>query len=85
MDENENITIEVSRAELLLITEGVSETLQTLTKVLEKHRNHKDYSMDKLFAIMEIYATTGNLWAKLHRAQGLSQEEIALYLSEQEK
>jgi pyrroloquinoline quinone (PQQ) biosynthesis protein C len=81
----EKITLEVSERELLIITEGVSATMQLLSKTLEKHRNHKDYSMDKLFMIMEMYANTGDLWLKLHKAQGISQEEIAQYLLEQEK
>lgn len=81
---DEKITLEFTARELAVITEGVSATMQTLSKALEKHRNHKDYSMDKLFVIMEMYATTGDLWAKLHRAVGISQEEIAEYLAEQE-
>jgi pyrroloquinoline quinone (PQQ) biosynthesis protein C len=81
----EKITLEVSERELLIITEGVNATMQLLSKTLEKHRNHKDYSMDKLFMIMEMYANTGDLWLKLHKAQGISQEEIAEYLEEQEK
>ena len=81
----EKITLEVSERELMIITEGVSATMQLLSKTLEKHRNHKDYSMDKLFVIMEMYANTGDLWVKLHRSAGISQEEIAQYLAEQEK
>jgi hypothetical protein len=81
----EKITLEVSERELMIITEGVSATMQLLSKTLEKHRNHKDYSMDKLFVIMEMYANTGDLWVKLHRSAGISQEEIAQYLEEQEK
>jgi predicted proteasome-type protease len=78
---NENmITLEVNETELALITEGVSATMQTIAKLLEKHRNHKDYSMEKLFTIMEMYATTGDVWLKLHKAQGISQEDIAQYL-----
>jgi pyrroloquinoline quinone (PQQ) biosynthesis protein C len=84
MDENK-ITLEVSEKELMIITEGVNATMQLLSKTLEKHRNHKDYSMDKLFVIMEMYANTGDLWLKLHKAQGITQEEIAQYLAEQEK
>lgn len=80
-----NITLEVSEKDLLILTEGVNATMQLITKAIEAHRNHKDYSMDKLFAMMEMYATTGDLWVRLHKAQGLTQEEIALYLSEQEK
>jgi hypothetical protein len=81
----EKITLEVSERELHIITEGVSATMQLLSKTLEKHRNHKDYSMDKLFMIMEMYANTGDLWVKLHKSAGISQEEIAQYLLEQEK
>lgn len=81
----DKITLEVSERELLVITEGVSATMQLLSKALDKHRNHKDYSMDKLFALMEMYATTGDLWVRLHKAQGISQEEISQYLAEQEK
>jgi hypothetical protein len=81
----EKITLEVSERELLIITEGVNATMQLLSKTLEKHRNHKDYSMDKLFMIMEMYANTGDLWVKLHKSAGISQEEIAQYLLEQEK
>lgn len=84
MDENDNITLEFNKRELAVLTEGVNATMQTLTKALEKHRNHKDYSMEKLFVIMEMYATTGDLWAKLHKAQGITQEELAEYLAEQE-
>jgi hypothetical protein len=81
----DTVTLEVSGRELAILTEGVSATMQLLSKHLEKHRNHKDYSMDKLFVIMEMYAQTGELWAKLHKTAGISQEEIAEYLEEQEK
>jgi hypothetical protein len=84
MEDNEITTLTVTEKELLILTEGISATMQTLAKALEKHRNHKDYSMDKLFVIMEMYATTGDLWLKLHKAQGISQEAIAEYLAEQE-
>ncbi len=80
----ERITIEVSPRELMLMTEAINATMATITEALNKHRNHKDYSMDKLFAIMEMYATTGDLWSKLHKAAGMTQEEISEYLAEQE-
>jgi hypothetical protein len=83
--EEDTVTLEVTGKELAILTEGVSATMQLLSKHLEKHRNHKDYSMEKLFVIMEMYAHTGELWAKLHRTAGISQEEIAQYLEEQEK
>ena len=82
---DEKITIEMDRVELHVATQGVSAVMQMLTEYIERHRNHKDYSMDKLFALMDMYATAGNLWANLQKAQGMTQEEIALYLSEQEK
>jgi hypothetical protein len=34
---------------------------------------------------MDMYATAGNLWANLQKAQGTTQEEIAQFLAEQEK
>lgn len=81
---DEKITIEMDRVELHVATQGVSAVMQMLTEYIERHRNHKDYSMDKLFALMDMYATAGNLWANLQKAQGMTQEEIALYLSEQD-
>ena len=83
--EEEKVILEVSGKELAILTEGVNATMQLLSKTLEKHRNHKDYSMEKLFVIMEMYANTGELWLKLHKTAGISQEEIAEYLAEQEK
>jgi hypothetical protein len=41
--------------------------------------------MDKLFAMMEMYATTGDLWVRFQEATGTTKEEIAQYLAEQEK
>lgn len=82
MDEDK-VVLEVNGRELAILTEGVSATMQMLSKTLEKHRNHKDYSMEKLFVIMEMYAQTGELWAKLHKTAGISQEEIAEYLEQQ--
>ena len=81
---DEKIAIEMDRVELHVATQGVSAVMQMLTEYIERHRNHKDYSMDKLFALMDMYATAGNLWANLQKAQGMTQEEIALYLSEQD-
>jgi len=82
---DEKIVIELDRVELHLATQGVSAVMQMLTEYIEKHRNHKDYSMDKLFSLMDMYATAGNLWANLQKAQGTTQEEIAQYLAEQDK
>jgi hypothetical protein len=82
MDEDK-VILEVTGKELAILTEGVSATMQLLSKTLEKHRNHKDYSMEKLFVIMEMYAHTGELWLKLHKTAGISQEEIAEYLEQQ--
>lgn len=82
---DEKTVLELDKVEMHIVTSGVSAIMQMLTEHIERHRNHKDYSMDKLFAIMDMYATAGNLWANLQKAQGMTQEEIALYLSEQEK
>lgn len=81
----DKVTLEITGKELAILTEGVNATMQMLSKTLEKHRNHKDYSMEKLFVIMEMYAQTGELWLKLHKTAGITQEEIAEYLAEQEK
>jgi hypothetical protein len=40
--------------------------------------------MDKLFAFMELYVRAGDIWVRLQKLQGATQDEIAQYLSEQE-
>jgi hypothetical protein len=80
---DETVVLELNGRELAILTEGVNATMQLLSKTLEKHRNHKDYSMEKLFVIMEMYANTGDLWLKLHKTAGITQEEIAEYLEQQ--
>jgi hypothetical protein len=80
----DKVKIEVDKAELEVLIFGVSEYLQMITKYIGKHRNHKDYSMDKLFAVMDAYAASGALWSKLHEAKGYSKEEIAQFLDELE-
>lgn len=80
----EKATIELDRRELHLATAGVSLLLQMITDDISSFKNKNDESLDRLFLMMEMYAGAGELWAKLQEAQGVSREEIAEYLAEQE-
>ncbi len=77
--------IELTEKEAELSAMGMAMLLTFFQERIEKHKNHKDYSMDKLFAVMEMYATTGDLWVRFQEATGTTKEEIAQYLSEQDK
>jgi hypothetical protein len=81
----EMITVELEEQELLMLSASTSALMKMISDDIAKHRNHKDYSMDKLFALMEMFANTGTLWVKIQKAQGISQEMITEYLAEQEK
>jgi hypothetical protein len=45
-----------------------------------QHKMYKEESMDRLFKKMDAYASTGLLWSKLMKAQGIPQEAITEYL-----
>lgn len=76
--------IELNEKEAELSAMGMAMLLTFMQEQINKHKNHKDYSMDKLFALMEMYATIGDLWVRYQMATGLTREEIAEYLQEQE-
>jgi hypothetical protein len=76
--------IELTEKEAELSAMGMALLLTFMQEQLNKHKNHKDYSMDKLFALMEMYATTGDLWVRYQMTTGLTREEISQYISEQE-
>jgi hypothetical protein len=76
--------IELTEKEAELSAMGMALLLTFMQEQLNKHKNHKDYSMDKLFALMEMYATTGDLWVRYQMVTGLTREEISQYISEQE-
>lgn len=73
---------EIDEIDTEILTMGVAMLMRYTEERIERHRNHKDYSMDKLFAKMEMLARTGDLWVRLQKAQGTTQEEIALFLRE---
>lgn len=78
-------TLELNEKEAELSAMGMAMLLTFFQEKINKHKNHKDYSMDKLFAMMEMYATTGDLWVRFQEATGTTREEIALFLQEQDK
>lgn len=80
--EMDNIQLELDEIDTEILTMGVAMLMRYTEERIERHRNHKDYSMDKLFAKMEMLARTGDLWVRLQKAQGTTQEEIALFLRE---
>ena len=76
--------LELSETELEVSTLATAMFMKFMESEIERHKNHKDYSMDKLFAFMELYVRAGDIWVRLQKLQGATQEEIAQYLSEQE-
>lgn len=83
-DERTKMTIqlELDEMEAELLTMSVALLMRYNEERIERHNNHKEYSMDKLFAKMEMLAHTGDLWVRLQKAQGTTQEEITLFLQE---
>lgn len=77
--------LEIGSTDTEILTLATSMFLKFMEEQIAKHKNHKDYSMDKLFAMMEMYVRTGDLWARLQKLNGVTQEEIAEYLQEQEE
>ena len=77
--------LEIGSTDTEILTMATAMFMRFIEENLEKHKNHKDYSMDKLFAMMEMYVRTGDLWARLQKLNGATQEEIAEYLQEQEE
>lgn len=77
--------MEITEKEAELSAMGMAMLLTFMQEQINKHKNHKDYSMDKLFALMEMYATIGDLWVRYQMITGLTREEIAEYLQEQER
>lgn len=76
--------LELSETEIEINTLATSLFMKFMESEIERHKNHKDYSMDKLFAFMEMYVRAGDIWVRLQKLQGATQDEIASYLSEQE-
>lgn len=81
---SEKLTLEITEKEADILAMGTAMFLTFTQQRIERHENHKDYSMDKLFAKMEMLITTGDLWARLQKLQGISQEEISDYLADQD-
>lgn len=81
---SDKLTLEITEQEADILAMGTAMFLTFTQQRIERHENHKDYSMDKLFAKMDMLITTGDLWARLQKLQGVSQEDIAAYLAEQE-
>lgn len=74
----------ISEAETEITTLAMGLFMKFMETQIESHKNHKDHSMDKFFAMMEMYVRAGDVWVRLQKLQGTTQEEIAQYLSEQE-
>jgi hypothetical protein len=79
----DKVTLEVTEEEATILGMATSMFLKFMEEQVDKHKNHKDYSMDKLFAIMEMYANAGDLWRRVHLAAGTTEEEIREYLSQE--
>lgn len=77
---SDKMTLEITETEADILAMGAAMFLTFTAERINHHNNHKDYSMDKLFAKMEMYAVAGDLWARLQKLQGVSQEDIAEYL-----
>lgn len=77
--------LEIGSTDTEILTMATAMFMRFIEENLENHKNHKDYSMDKLFALMEMYARTGDLWVRLQKLAGATQEEIAQYLQEVEE
>lgn len=79
------IVIEFDEKEVELLSSAVSMFLTMTNIEVSRHKMYKDESMDRLFAKMDAYANAGILWARLMRAQGISQETISDYLERVDK
>ena len=77
-----NVQIEIDELDAEILTMSVAMLMRYTEGRIERHNNHKDYSMDKLFAKMEMLARTDDRWVRLHKAQGMSQDEISMFLRE---
>jgi hypothetical protein len=75
---------EIGSTDTQLLILATSLFMKFMEAEIERHKNHKDYSMDKLFALMETYVRSGDLWVRLQKLDGATQEDIADYLMEQE-
>ena len=75
-------SFEIDEIDAEILTMGLAMVMRYTEERIERHRNHRDYSMDKLFAKMEMLARTGDLWVRMQKHQGLTQEEISLFLRE---
>ena len=62
--------LEIGSTDTEILTMATSMFLRFMEEQIAKHKNHKDYSMDKLFAMMEMYVRTGDLWARLQKLNG---------------
>jgi hypothetical protein len=80
--EEETRALEISDADSALIELGMALVLRYTEERIERHRNHKDYSMDKLFSKMETLIRAGDLWARVKIHQGMTPEEVALLVRE---
>lgn len=76
--------LEIGSTDTEILTMATAMFMRFMEENLERHKNHKDYSMDKLFALMEMYTRTGDLWVRLQKLSGATQEEIAEFLEKAE-
>jgi hypothetical protein len=77
---NEKIVVEFEEEEIDILGLAVSMYLQMTGMRVTQHKMYKEESMDRLFKKMDAYASTGVLWSKLMKAQGIPQEAITEYL-----
>lgn len=77
---NEKIVVEFDEQELEILGSAVSMYLQMTSMRVGQHKMYKEESMERLFKKMDAYASTGVLWTKLMKAQGIPQEAITEYL-----
>ena len=76
--------LEIGSTDTEILTLATAMFMKFMETEIQRHKNHKDYSMDKLFALMEMYVRSGDLWVRLQKLAGATQEDIAEFLQEQE-
>jgi hypothetical protein len=81
---SEVLELKLDEEEVRFVNMGLALLLEMLGSDIDKWKNKKDTSMDKLFFLMDTKVGVASLWRKVLITAGTDPEDIAEHLREQE-
>jgi len=81
-----SVNLELDKSELIIVHEAVSLLMTVKSAQITNFENRKskdeEENLERLFRKMDSYANTADVWVKILKTVGATQEEISEFLRE---